>query len=144
MTKLYVLIVAEENITTSSRFYYVEVGKTHKDGVLLQSLSLLAKSRNWYLKKRSSETATFLMKIAQSLSVKMYDLSIIKIKISKLIKQIREVGISSNDDAESREAAQMRALIRPSTYFQRNLSVLRRAEAEKRKKPKSVLMDDKV
>lgn len=144
MTKLYMLIIAEDTITTSSRFYYVQVGETHKDSVLLSTLSILANSRNWYFKERSSETANFLIKIANSLSIKVYDLNIIKIKISKFLKQFREVGISTKDDAESREAAQMLALIRPSTYFQRNLSVLRRAEAEKRKKPKSVLMDDKV
>lgn len=144
MKKIYVLIVAEGCISLDTHFYKIYVGVSARDQMELKTLYLLSECRNWFFQKQDSETANFLNNIAKSLSVSIIDLPTTHISITDFMRHLRKQNSVPPIPAESREAARMRELLRPSTYWQRKHSVRHHAEALIRNKPKSLPIANKL
>lgn len=144
MKRIYVLIVTEGCISLDTHFYKIYVGVSAREQMELKSLYLLSECRNWYFQKQDSGTADFLNKIAKSLSVSVIDLPTAHFSITDFMRHFRKENTVPTIPAKSREAARMREMLRPSTYWQRKHAVIRHAEALKRNKPKSMPIANKV
>lgn len=129
MKRIYILIVTDGCICLDTHFYRLYVGENSRDQMELKSLYILSNSRNWFFKKQDSETADFLINIAKSLSVSVIDLKNAHMSITDFMRHFRKENSVPPIPAESREAARMREMLRPSTYWQRKHSVIRKAEA---------------
>ncbi len=137
MKTYHLLIVAGSCITRESRFYKVAVGSSQKDIRCCRFLTDNSAAQGHYFQQWCADTCIFLEKIAKSLSVGLHDLQVMRIDISELVSCIKTHRDTPKIPAMSRTAAYARQIIDPAFYFQRQLNVIRKAEAKQRNKPKA-------
>lgn len=144
MTRYYLLIAEEKELSVQSRFFRVAVGQSTRDQKLLQALSFFVASRKWYFERWSNAVDSFLSKIAESFGLHAFELHIEPCSISTVAKTIRSSNPLPSVREESREAAFLRAHLSLNYRISRQNSVSRKAEAGTRNKPKSVAKHVKV
>lgn len=137
MKSYHLLIVAGACISHDTRFYKVAIGTSQKDVRCCQFLSDFAAAQGHYFERWSHETNLFLEKIAASLSKQLHELPFHKINVADLVTFIKRHRDTPKIPPLSRSAAFARQILNPAALFQRQINVLRRAEAKQRKKPKA-------
>lgn len=137
MRQVHFLIAAEECITLSSRFYKIVCGGTAKDEEDLAYINLYAAIKNFYFEKYDAAVAKFLENVAQSLNVTTLDLQIIHISARELVSYMENFGTLPERPALTKNQCRVMELFKPQSYFQRQINVIRQAEAKQRKKPKA-------
>lgn len=137
MKRKWLLIVAGQCITSCSKYYTVEVANSVQGDSDFEFINQWAAENNYYWKQVSDETDSFRAKIAESFGMQVYDLPSMAITARCLVRFIKANGTTPNVSEESRQAAFLRQQIKPAAYFLRQINVIRKAEAEKRNKPKS-------
>lgn len=138
MKRNHLLIVADNCITRDTRFYNVAVGVSKADIRNSQYITVWAADHGYYFEQYSADVDLFLKRIAASLSMTLTDLPFMAINAADLVRHIREHGVTPNIPPMSHAAAYCREFIKPETHFQRLFSVIPKAEAERRKKPKAM------
>lgn len=138
MKRNHLLIVADSCITRDTRFYNVAVGESKAEIRCSQYITVWAADHGYYFEKYSADVDLLLKRIACSLSMTLTDLPFMAINAADLVRHIREHGDTPNIPPMSHAAAYCREFIKPETHFQRLFSVLPKAEAERRKKPKAM------
>lgn len=141
MRQVHVLITAEESITISSKFYKIVCGGTAKDEEDLAYINLYAAIKNFYFEKYDADVAKFLENIAQSLNVTTLDLQIIHISARELVSYMENFGTLPEKPALTKNECRVLELFKPQSYFQRQINVIRHAEAKQRIKPKAHLIE---
>lgn len=144
MKRMWLLIVTGVCITSCSKYYTVEVANGLQGERDFQFLTQWAAENNYYWKQVSEETDTFRTKIAESFGMQVYDLLSMQITARCLVRFIKANGTTPRISEESRQAAFLRQQIKPSAYFLRQINVIRKAEAERRNKPKPMVSRIKV
>lgn len=138
MKRHHLLIVADSCITRDTRFYNVAVGESQSELRYSQYITVYAAEHGYYFERYSADVDLFLKRIASSLSLTLTDLPFMAIGVADLVRHIRQFGDTPNIPPMSHAAAYSREFIKPVTHFQRLFSVLPKAEAEQRKKPKAM------
>lgn len=136
MTTYYLLIVADAIVDDSSTYYKVSVGQTNNDTKALQKLLFLAKANSWFFQKFDLETTLFFGKIALSLGKKVWQLPLHQEHIVTLLAQLCSAHKRCSDHPTKGNMAHLRFFIDTNFRIKQKTSVLRKAEAIKRKKPK--------
>jgi len=137
MKSYHLLIVAGACVGLDSKFYKVAVGSGQRDVRCCQFLSDYAATQGHFFERWSEETNLFLEKIAASLSQQLHELPFHRINVADLVSFIKRHKETPKIPPISRSAAFARQILDPAAYFQSQLNVLRRAEAEQRNKPKA-------
>lgn len=138
MKRNHLLIVADSCITRDTRFYNVAVGESKAEIRCSQYITVWAVEHGHYFERYSAEVDLFLKRIADSLSLTLSDLPFMAIGVADLVRHIREFGDTPKIPPMSHTAAYCREFIKPETHFQRLFNVIRKAEAERRNKPKAI------
>lgn len=136
MKTYYLLIVAEKEISSATRFYKVEVGQSKRDASCIQFLQMWSNARGHYLARINADVDDFQHRIAKSIGLQVYDLQKTTCTVERLTKYIREFGEAPSIPPTSKQQTFFRQIIQPAAYFQGQIDVLRRAEASERQKPK--------
>lgn len=136
MKTYYLLIVAEREISSATRFYKVAVGQSKRDAACLQFLQMWSNAHGHYLARINADVDDFQERIAQSIGLKVYDLQKTTCTVERLTKYIREFGETPSIPPTSKQQTFFRQIIQPAAYFQGQINVLRHAEANERHKPK--------
>lgn len=139
MQRFYYLIVANSNVQASSKFFLVSVPETtqgERDRNFLQKWA--ADTQN-YWSIRDNESSYFVARIAESLSTKIHLLPFGRITARCLVSYIKSNKDVPKSTEMTRSAGHLREILYPTSYFQRQINVLRKAEAGKRIKPKSII-----
>lgn len=142
MQRYYYLIVAPGSVKHTSRFFSVSVPETsqgERDKLFLQKWA--SETQN-YWSIRSNESSDFVSRIAESLNTRTSLLPFRRITARCLVNFIKTNKDVPNSAEMTREAGHLRQILYPTNYFQRQINVIRKAEAEKRNKPKSVVIAD--
>lgn len=142
MTSYWLLIDAGEELSISSKYYKVAVSESVyglKDFSILQQA---ARTHNWFLQKWSAAAALFIDKIAESLSVRAFQIPLQKKSCKCLVQSLKCSGQLPTYQSMPREARHLIDYLIPEVRINRQLSVIRRAEAEQRNKPKSKRVRD--
>lgn len=137
MKSYHLLIVAGACVGHDTKFYKVAIGTGQKDARCCMILSEFAAAQGHYFERWSHETNLFLEKIAASLSQQLHELPFHKINVADLVAFIKRHRDFPKIPPMSRSAAFARQILDPAAYFQRQLNVLRKAEAKQRNKPKA-------
>lgn len=137
MKSYHLLIVAGACISLDTKFYKVAIGTSKKDVRYSQFIQEYAATHGHFFAIWSEETSIFLEKIAASLSQQLHELPFHKINVSDLVTFIKRHRDTPKIPPMSRSAAFARQILDPAELFQRQLNVLRRAEAKQRNKPKA-------
>lgn len=137
MKSYHLLIVAGACISLDTKFYKVAIGTGLRDIRCCQFLSDFAAAQGHYFERWSHETNLFLEKIAESLSQQLHELPFHKINVSDLVAFIKRHRDTPKIPPMSRSAAFARQILDPAALFQRQINVLRKAEAKQRNKPKA-------
>lgn len=136
MKRYYILITAESIIDHTSVFYKVAIGSSAAGQHDLQFLQAFAAQRGYYFAMYSHDVATFIIRIAQSLEMKVCDLPFKVVDGHKLVSQLK----SSKNVAKNHLSLTSQRVIchRQSTRFSHILQdvVIHHAEAPQRNKPK--------
>ena len=138
MKRNHLLIVADSCITRDTRFYNVAVGESKAEIRCSQYLTVWAAEHGHYFERYSADVDLFLRRIADSLSLTLTDLPFMSIGVADLVRHIREFGDTPKIPPMSHAAAYCREFIKPETHISRIFNVIRKAEAERRNKPKAV------
>ena len=138
MKHAWLMIIAEDCITHSSSFYKIWVGDTKKENVQLTTLKMVANARNHYLHLYDAEATTFMQRIADSLSLKVYDIVKLDISIITLMKYFYQTKCFPPMPSQDLRDPRLLQYLKPSSYFDAQIRVLRKAEAGTRIKPKSI------
>lgn len=136
MKTYYLLIVAEREISSATRFYKVAVGKSKRDASCLQFLQMWSNAHGHFLARIDVEVDDFQLRLAQSIGLQIYDLQKTTCTVERLTKYIREFGETPSIPPTSKQQTFFRQIIQPAAYFQGQINVLRHAEANERNKPK--------
>lgn len=139
MTRKYLLIVANTCLSLSSKYYIVSVSDSRRGIIDRHFLEEFARLQGHFFHIMDCETSEFLGKIAESFAMQVYDLPLLYIKARFLVRYIKEHKDTPKTAEIGREAANFRLIIDSERYTRHRVSVIQRAEADKRKKPKSVL-----
>lgn len=137
MKTYYLLIEAGRLIDPATRYFKVAVGQSKYDVSCYRFLTKYALEHGYYFERNSPEVADFLCKIADSINMPLSALQVQKIAISVLVKHIKATGSTPKPSPVTRTAAYQRQIIEPAYYFQTQIKVIQRAEAERRNKPKA-------
>lgn len=137
MKTYYLLIVAGKQIDPATRFFKVAVGQSKNDACCYRFLTKYALEHGYFFAKNSPEVADFICKIADSINMPLTALQVQKIAVTFLVKHIKATGSTPNPSPITRTAAYQRQIIEPAYYFQTQIKVIQRAEAERRNKPKA-------
>ncbi len=140
MTTNHLLIVTGECITPCSKYYTVAVADSEQGRRDYAFLVEYANRHNYYWKRVSNETDNFRLMIAHSFGMEIYDLLSMAISARDLVRHIKVHRETPPIPGRTNAAAYYHQLFKPSAYFNRQLDVLRQAEAKKRNKPKSPAM----
>ena len=144
MTKKYLLIVAGREIDHESRFVWVGVSSTPSGTKERDYLTAWAARMGYYFHVYDELQATFLDRIAQSLSMPVYSLPFRIYTAKCLVRLLRSCKQLPDATEFGRSAAKLREKIDPTYYAKSQIKVIQRAEAERRNKPKSVVSARKV
>lgn len=137
MKSYYLLIVCGATLTPDTKFYKVAIGSSQRDVRCCRFLTQWAQKEGHFFEKWCVATDLFLEKIAQSLSLKVLQLQFTSIEIRSLIGYIKAHGVTPKIPPLSKSAAYCRQIIDPAMHFSMQINVIRRAEAQQRKKPKA-------
>lgn len=138
MLTFFYLIVAQGSIKQTSRFYIVSVpGTSQGERDRLFLLKWAADTQN-YWSIRDNESTDFISRIAESLKTKVSLLPFRRITARCLVDFIKTNKDVPNSAEMTREAGHLRKILYPTAYFQRQINVIRKAEAKQRNKPKYV------
>lgn len=137
MKTYYLLIVAEREISSATRFYKVAVGQSKRAEACLQFLQMWSNAHGHYLARIDADVDDFQQRIAQSIGLQVYDLQKTTCTVERLTKYIREFGETPSIPHTSKQQTFFRQIIQPAAYFQGQINVLRHAEANERNKPKA-------
>lgn len=144
MTKKYLLIIADREISHESRFVWVGVSSSPSGTKDRDYLTRWAAHMGYYFHVYDELQATFLERIAHSLSMPVYSLPF-RIYTAKCLVRLLRSCLQIPDATEfGRSAAKLREKIDPTYYAKSQIKVIQRAEAERRNKPKSVVSARKV
>lgn len=138
MESIYFLCAADGCITSCSKYYKVYVPSSRQGQRDAAFLEKYATNCNYYWHKWDNEVACFFEKIAISLNLRVYQMPLKKIKARCLVAFIKETNSLPKTSEVGREASHLRKLIEPKYHFLRQIKVIQKAEAEKRKKPKLI------
>ena len=138
MSQAYLMICSGKRITISSNFYKVVAGSTTKDAAALRYLERYASHRGYFFQRYDHNTAAFLMKVAESLNVRIVNLNYQTIKARRLVYYISQFGNTPGMPPLSKSTYRVLELFKPKSYYQRQISVIQRAEAKQRNKPKAI------
>lgn len=133
----YLMICSDKRITISSKFYKVVSGSTTKDAAALRYLERYASHRGYFFQRYDHDAADFLMKVAESLNVRIVELNYQTIKAQSLVDYISQFGNTPGMPQLSKSAYRVLELFKPEAYYQRQINVIQRAEAKQRNKPKA-------
>lgn len=131
------LIAAEECITLSSRFIIFYVSDTGNDAADLSYLQAIAAMNKWYCHTWSLDKAMFMENVAKSVGREIYSLPWEKHQLKCLVKSLKRVGQLPAMPPVNRAAIKLRYILDANFRIQKGIDVIRKAEAKKRKKPKS-------
>lgn len=137
MKRIYLLIVAAGNVSLKSCFLHVSVGSSTTDLQGYRFLQQFAEENNFFFALRDLRVIQFVSRIATSLSVRVFDLKHMHIDCDQLVRYIKMHKTTPVMPPLTRSAAFFRQIINPAAYFQRQIDVIRNAEARRRKKPKA-------
>lgn len=137
MKTYYLVIAAAVRITPKTMFYKIAVGDSQIGRKECRFLKEYASRHGYYFSEWNYAASEFVNKIAESLSMAVYDLQVMACDGVQLARYIRQSNSMPNNRPISFSAAFARQCLNPSALFNRQLSVLRRAEAKQRKKPKA-------
>lgn len=137
MKRLYLLIVAADYVTLNTCFVHVSIGTTQADLQGYRFLQRFAEENNFFFALRDLRVLQFVSRIATSLSVRAFDLKHMHIDCAKLVRYIKMHKTAPVMPPLTRSAAFFRQIINPAAYFQRQIDVIRNAEARRRNKPKA-------
>lgn len=137
MNTYYLVIAAAVSITPSTMYYKIAVGKSQIDQKECRFIKEYANQHGYYFSIWNYAASNFVGKIADSLSMEVYDLQVMACDVVQLARYIRHNKAMPKNQPLSFSAAFARQILNPSALFNRQLNVLRRAEAKQRKKPKA-------
>lgn len=137
MVRKYFLIVAGSLLSASSKFYTVEVSSSSQGLRDYNFIKDWAARHNYYWHIFDKECADFRLRIAQSFGMQVHEMHSMKLTARALVRYIKEHLSSPAISPDNREAIRLREILKPDAYFRKQISVLQRAEAYKRNKPKS-------
>lgn len=137
MKTYYIVIAAAVRITPKTMFYKIAVGKSQIDQKECRFLKEYARQHGYYFSVWNYAASNFVGKIADSLSMAVYDLQMMACDVVQLARYIRHNKAMPKNKPLSFSAAFARQCLNPSVLFNRQLNVLRNAEAKQRKKPKA-------
>lgn len=137
MKTYYLIIAAAVRITPKTMFYKIAVGKSKIDQKECRFLKEYASKHGYYFSVWNYAASDFVGKIADSLSMAVYDLQVMACDVVQLARFIRHNKAMPKNQPLSFSAAFARQCLNPSALFNRQLNVLRNAEATQRKKPKA-------
>lgn len=136
MKTYYLMIVADGEISSATRFYKVGVGTSKRDASCLQFLQMWCNAHGQYFARIDAEVDDFQQKIAKSIGLQVYDLQKTTCTVERLTKYIRDFGDTPKIPPISKQQSFFRQIIQPAAYFQGQINVIRHAEASERQKPK--------
>lgn len=136
MKTYYLMIVADREINSATRFYKVGVGTSKRDASCLHSLQMWCNAHGHYFARIDADVDDFQQRIAKSIGLQVYDLQKTTCTVERLIKYIKEFGEAPSIPPTSNQQTFFRQIIQPAAYFQRQINVIRQAEAYERQKPK--------
>lgn len=137
MKSNWLLIVEQESISLNTRFYKISVGTTKQDDHDWAYINLYAAMNGFFFEKWSSQVADFVDNIAESLNSTILDLNIHHISARELVKYMVEHGEPPKKPFLTPSQIKIGHVLRPSSYFNRQINVIRHAEAKQRRKPKA-------
>lgn len=132
----HLLIIETEAPTLSSRYYKVSAGTGKQDEADLAYINLYAAIHNYFFEEWNDTVASFIQQIAQSFGVTILDLNIHHISAHSMVQYMMQHGEPPKKPLLTPHQEKIRSMFRPSSYYQRQINVIRHAEAEQRKKPK--------
>lgn len=138
MKRYFLFIAADNKIERDTVFYTVRIGQSKKDQAAADVLRIIAVSRGYFLHERDNETSEFLYKIAWSLGLQVFQLKRLAIDVAELVRHFRRYNCPPPAPPLTKAASFARQILMPATYFSAQLNVIRRAEADRRNKPKSL------
>jgi len=136
MKTYYLMIVADGEISSATRFYKVGVGTSKRDASCLHFLQMWSNARGHYFAKINADVDDFQQRIAKSIGLQVYDLQKTTCTVERLTKYIKEFGETPSIPPTSKQQTFFRQIIQPAAYFQGQINVIRHAEAYERQKPK--------
>ena len=144
MTKKYLLIIADREISHESRFVWVGVSSSPSGTKDRDYLTRWAAHMGYYFHVYYVLEAEFLDRIAQYLSMPVYSLPFRIFTAKCLVRLLRSCQQLPDAPEVGRSAAKLREKIDPAYYAKSQINVIQRAEAERRNKPKSKVSARKV
>lgn len=137
MKTYYLIIAAAVRITPKTMFYKIAVGISKIDQKECRFLKEYANRHGYYFSVWNYAASDFVEKIANSLSMAVYDLQMMACNVVQLARFIRQNKAMPDNKPLSFSAAFARQILNPSALFNRQIDVLRKAEAKRRNKPKA-------
>lgn len=139
MVHWYILIAAGAMIDGSSRFFKIGIGNSKRDILGLSKLQEFAAAHGYYFHIIDNEASTFLMKIADSLGVQLFDLNIQRYKLQNIQRDLFKKNALPDLQLPTPQAIYFREQTDPAYYFLRQQNVISKAESARRYKPKAFL-----
>lgn len=141
MKTKYLLIAADTTVTLNSRFVITYVGDHRQDSTQLRILHQLATDRGWFLSRWDLDIANFVNRIADSLNCLVSSLPFEQHSLACLVRSLKRDKSLPTKPLNNLTQIKFRQLIDENYRYQRQLSVIRHAEASRRNKPKSLITD---
>lgn len=141
MTTYHLLIIADSTIDHTTRFFKIGVGNNFTDNLRLKALQVLANHYNWFFAPYSHEVADFMLRVAQSLSVRPDELNCRFVGIRRFMvawTRFRKLHPANNYPQEKPTSSKKTNRNRLNKPPQ---AVLQAAECVRRNKPKSFSKD---
>lgn len=139
MVHWYILIAAGAIVDSSSRFYKIGIGNSMRDVKNLSKLQDFAAANGYYFHIIDNEASNFLMKIADSLGVQLFDLNIQRYKLQNIQRDLFKKNALPDLQLPTPQAIYFREQTDPAYYFLRQQNVISKAESAVRYKPKAFL-----
>lgn len=137
MKSNWLLIAESDTLSLSSSFYKISFGISKQEQKDLAYVRQYATNNGFYFEKWNIEVAEFFRRIADSLGCSILDINLPVCSGREFVKCLINFGKPPKTTLIKKPMVYISKLFRPSAYFNRQISVLRHAEAKKRKKPKA-------
>lgn len=138
MVRYYLLIVTAGCISPDTAFYKIGFGESKADNRLLPKFEKYARENGFYFHIYDSDTAVFIKKIAESLSLNVTDLKMSVGSARYFMGYISQHKRMPNIVLMPPAAVHIKVETSSKYYFQQAKIVIHRAEAGTRKKPKAI------
>ena len=136
MKSFYLLITAANCITLSSKYYKIAAGTSKRDQQALSYMRFYAVNKGYYFSVWNNDSAEFVYKIATSLGVNLFQLDFHTINVRDIVKSVKSDKELPSFDSMTASSIYFRNIIDDNFRIQRQIDVLRKAEAKTRNKPK--------